>query len=105
MHLHAVRIDVPQVQSLAANGEVAEAVDVLAEGGLAAVLEGADAGAAAAGDDERGLQSVELQVLQVVVVAAEVHVHAVVLKEAAPGGDQAPRVAVRPVAVERMMAD
>ena len=47
-----------------------------------------DGGAAAAGDDKGGADALEFEVLQVVVVSAEVGGDAVFLEQRQPGGDQ-----------------
>src|SRR3569623_2954353 len=70
MHLPAVGIHVAENQALRVCLEMGEAEDRLAEGQLAVVVvQLAHTGAATAGKNEGGLEPVQLQVLNVVVVA------------------------------------
>ena len=80
----------PIVQHL----NVREAIDIPTEGHRAIVRPHlADPCPSATGEHERRARSLELKVLEVVVVAAEVGVHSVLLEHRAPGLDEVNRVA------------
>ena len=107
MQLLSVGIEMPDGKVICVDLEVGEAVGRFAEWAALAFgnLAFADAGSAAAGENERGLQGFEFEMLQVVIVAAEVERDSVFLQQRAEVINQGSRVAVLAVAVDGMMAD
>jgi hypothetical protein len=69
--------EMADVKPVFPNREMGEAMGGLDHSPFAGFVAGADPGTAAAGNDKGGSQSFEFEVLQIVVVAAEVEVDAV----------------------------
>src|SRR5688500_5084182 len=77
----AGRVHVADDEAVGVQLDVGEAVDGAAEGAAGAAAEPPGPGAAGAADDEARRVARDLDVLEVVVVAAEVHVHPVAAQQ------------------------
>lgn len=87
--------DVPEGELVLRDEQVGEAVGGFGVGFALGLLQLRDCGTASAGDDEGGADALEFEVLQVVVVSAEVGGDAVFLEQRQPCGDEFGGVAGR----------
>src|SRR5262245_28931509 len=103
MHQFLIGIEVPDCEFLPVDLEMGEAIDRLGVGPAFGGLYLVESRAAAAGENERSAQLFEFQMLEVVVVAAEIEVYAVFLEERGIVRNETLGVAVLAIAVDRMM--
>jgi len=86
-----IRVQMPDDEFLAIHLQVGESIDRLSIGAPRQRQNGVDARAASAGENKRGVESFEFEMLQIVVMSAEIEIHAVLLEQWAPFRDQRPR--------------
>ena len=101
----SIRVDVADEQPFVSNGQVAEAVSFDRGGIRADFIVWIESGATTAGNDKRGFQAFEFEVLEVVIVATEIEMDAGFFQQRCEVLDQLPGIAVFGIRIDGMMAD